>query len=160
MVAGWPLASAPTAYDGGELGAVMARAAAVGRIDNPAAFAWCMAPAVDGKRIEQAWVAVLDAWCSLATVQAIGRKRTRDSVRVDLDRVVQAATRERARYAILAHNHPSGDSTPSSNDAELTTDADGAARAAGVILLDHVVLGRGEVYSFREGRKWLISNTG
>ena len=50
-------------------------------------------------------------------------------------------TRTRPANAfILAHNHPSGDPTPSAQDHEVTTRVNAAARAVGLRLLDHVIV--------------------
>jgi DNA repair protein RadC len=143
----------------GELDAVLARAWAAGRVDGPVTFAWCMQPASDGKTREHAWVAVLGPACEMLSISDLGEDGRRASVGLDLGDVVEAARRERARYAILAHNHPSGDAQPSEQDAALTWAADDAARRQGVVLLDHVVLGAGQVYSFREGRLWQIRSS-
>ena len=42
---------------------------------------------------------------------------------------------------ILVHNHPSGDSTPSKSDFNLTEKLLKAAELMGIELLDHVVIG-------------------
>ena len=52
-----------------------------------------------------------------------------------------ALTRARAVSAIiLAHNHPSGDPTPSSQDREVTSRVASAGSVVGVTLLDHLVV--------------------
>jgi len=43
---------------------------------------------------------------------------------------------------ILAHNHPSGDPTPSSEDIKVTKQLVGAGRVMGIKVLDHIVIGR------------------
>lgn len=66
--------------------------------------------------------------------------------------------REIARRAILldasailiAHNHPSGDPTPSMKDLSLTLNLQRALDTLDVILLDHLIFGEGEPYSFRD----------
>jgi DNA repair protein RadC len=52
-----------------------------------------------------------------------------------------------AAAVILAHNHPSGDATPSSADLRLTTQLVQAAKLLGICLLDHVIIGNGEYHS-------------
>lgn len=47
------------------------------------------------------------------------------------------------------HNHPSGDTTPSKGDIEVTKAVAKAAAAVGVTVHDHVVIGRGRHSSFR-----------
>lgn len=48
---------------------------------------------------------------------------------------------------ILAHNHPSGDPTPSKSDIALTEKIEQAAQLLGVQLLDHIVIGDGKFMS-------------
>lgn len=46
-----------------------------------------------------------------------------------------------ANSIILAHNHPSGDTTPSNEDMKLTLRLDEAGKMVGVVVLDHVIIG-------------------
>ena len=55
----------------------------------------------------------------------------------------------RASAIILAHNHPSGDSTPSREDLELTRRLTEAGRLLGIPVLDHLIVGSGEPLSLR-----------
>jgi DNA repair protein RadC len=71
--------------------------------------------------------------------------------------VFREAIRESATAVICAHNHPSGDPTPSAADLQLTRQLREAAKAVDIDLLDHVVVGRASAdpsgrgfYSFRE----------
>ena len=43
---------------------------------------------------------------------------------------------------ILAHNHPSGDPTPSSEDIKVTKQLIGAGEVMGIKVLDHIIIGR------------------
>jgi DNA repair protein RadC len=49
----------------------------------------------------------------------------------------------------LLHNHPSGDPTPSREDVEMTRRVAEAAKTVGVVVHDHVVIGRRGHYSFK-----------
>lgn len=51
---------------------------------------------------------------------------------------------------ICAHNHPSGDPTPSAEDRVLTHRLKSAGELLGINLLDHVILGEGRHYSFAD----------
>ncbi|KKM95784.1 hypothetical protein LCGC14_1184800 [marine sediment metagenome] len=51
---------------------------------------------------------------------------------------------------IMAHNHPSGVSSPSSEDKEVTERLAEVGKIVGVRLLDHVIVGRADYYSFSE----------
>lgn len=48
---------------------------------------------------------------------------------------------DNASAVLLAHNHPSGDSTPSKDDERVTRRLDEAGRLIGVEMLDHIVVG-------------------
>lgn len=50
---------------------------------------------------------------------------------------------------ILAHNHPSGDSSPSKEDIEVTSKIQEAGKLMDISLMDHIIIGNG-YYSFRE----------
>jgi len=51
---------------------------------------------------------------------------------------------------ILVHNHPSGDASPSPDDASLTKQALEAGRLLGIDVLDHIVIGRGCFVSLKD----------
>ena len=53
---------------------------------------------------------------------------------------------------IVVHNHPSGDPSPSPDDARLTVRLCAAANVLDIALLDHLIVGDGDrYYSFNEG---------
>lgn len=64
--------------------------------------------------------------------------------------VVQRALALNAAAVILAHNHPSGDPTPSAADRAITARLREALALVEVRLLDHLVVGAGEVVSMAE----------
>lgn len=47
---------------------------------------------------------------------------------------------------IIAHNHPTGDPTPSPDDLHLTAEILAASRILDIDLLDHIVVGEGDSY--------------
>ena len=53
----------------------------------------------------------------------------------------QAAVKATAAAIILAHNHPSGDTSPSQDDVSLTRRMQQAGEILGIDLLDHVIVG-------------------
>lgn len=63
--------------------------------------------------------------------------------------VVRRALELGATALILVHNHPSGDPTPSRADIEITKDIVRAAAAVGVVVHDHLIIGRGGHASFK-----------
>jgi len=58
--------------------------------------------------------------------------------------------RRHAAAAILAHNHPSGEPSPSAEDIELTRRLADAGKLLGIAILDHIVIGGDSYYSFRD----------
>lgn len=74
---------------------------------------------------------------------------TVDHVPVYPREVVKRALELNASALILVHNHPSGDPTPSQADIEMTLRIEEAARALGITLHDHLVIGRSREQSFR-----------
>jgi DNA repair protein RadC len=69
------------------------------------------------------------------------------SVRVG--EVYRDAVRRCAAAVVVAHNHPSGDPSPSGEDLRITAELVEAGRLLDIELLDHVVIGRGRWTSLR-----------
>ncbi len=63
--------------------------------------------------------------------------------------VFAPAVRESAGAVIVAHNHPSGDPTPSRQDVEVTTRLEQVGDMLGIPLLDHLILGRDRCVSMK-----------
>jgi DNA repair protein RadC len=63
--------------------------------------------------------------------------------------VVKRALELGASALIMVHNHPSGDTTPSKADIDMTRAVAKALTAVGIALHDHLVIGRGRHSSFR-----------
>jgi DNA repair protein RadC len=57
---------------------------------------------------------------------------------------------DRAYSVIIAHNHPSGDPTPSEEDKRVTQQIAQAAATLGMKLLDHIIVAKRGYYSFQE----------
>jgi DNA repair protein RadC len=55
-----------------------------------------------------------------------------------------------ASSIIVAHNHPSGDPSPSREDIELTKNLSEAGKMIGIEMLDHVIIGYDKNYGFKE----------
>ena len=81
-----------------------------------------------------------------------------NAVSVRLADCFREAVRAGAAALVLAHNHPSGDPTPSPEDVALTADAARIGALLGIDVLDHVIVGRANQHvSLRE--KGLFSPT-
>lgn len=75
---------------------------------------------------------------------------TLDSVMVHPREVFRAALLANAASLVAAHNHPSGDPAPSPDDIETTKRLAATGELLGIQLLDHIVVGDGRYYSFKE----------
>lgn len=75
---------------------------------------------------------------------------TLDATLVHPREVFKAALLANAAAIIVAHNHPSGDPTPSADDIALTSRLMAAGTLLGVSVLDHIVIGDGRFTSFRD----------
>lgn len=63
--------------------------------------------------------------------------------------VVKRALDLTASSIILAHNHPSGDPTPSRDDIDITKQISKAAAALGINVHDHLIIAGNKYYSFK-----------
>lgn len=70
-----------------------------------------------------------------------------NSAKVDIKDILSEAVKMQAPKIILVHNHPSGDSTPSKSDIQITDRVYEVASLLGIELLDHIVIGNMEYTS-------------
>ena len=75
---------------------------------------------------------------------------TLDRSPVHVREVFKDAIKWGAHAVMVAHNHPSGDPTPSAEDVVLTRCLVDASAVVGIPLVDHLVLGNGRFASLRE----------
>lgn len=68
--------------------------------------------------------------------------------------VFRPAIRAGAASILVAHNHPSGDPTPSSEDRAVTERLEEVGRWVGIPLVDHLVIGDAAYWSFAQERKF------
>jgi len=64
--------------------------------------------------------------------------------------VFKAAILSNAASVIIAHNHPSGDSSPSNEDITITTRLKDAGKIIGIDVIDHIVIGFDNYVSLKE----------
>lgn len=75
---------------------------------------------------------------------------TIDAVHVYPRRVLQRAMEHNSAAIILVHNHPSGVTTPSEADIQITAVLKNMLAVVDVRLLDHFIVGQGAPYSFAD----------
>lgn len=151
-------ASAPAAGDSGfskvvkdeaKFAALLARAKAVGPLDNDAGMYRFIRADLEKQDQEIFYVVGLDAHNGLRCVSEVARGQ-RDRVAVDVADVLRVVLIEGCKAFVVAHNHPAGDPVPSKSDRDLTARISAAAPEVGIIFLDHLVIGSGSYYSFRD----------
>jgi len=75
---------------------------------------------------------------------------TLDTILVHPREVFRAAITAGAAAVVLAHNHPSGEATPSEADIKVTRDLIRAGQLLKIDVVDHVIIGNGQRVSLRE----------
>jgi len=125
------------------------RAAARWQIKLPRDAADYLMPRFGGRGVEQFGVLLLDMRFRVIR-SAILTSGTLNSTIVQPREVFRVATIGGAAAIVVFHNHPSGDPTPSPEDVELTGRLAAAGGLMGIDMLDHVILGEGRYWSFRE----------
>ncbi len=68
----------------------------------------------------------------------------------DPKKIFQTALRANASSVILAHNHPSGQTSPSSNDKSITEKCKQAGKFLDLPVLDHLIITRKDYFSFAD----------
>jgi DNA repair protein RadC len=76
-----------------------------------------------------------------------------DSSLVHPREVFKNAIKYGAASVIIVHNHPSGDPAPSRDDMATTKRLCEAGQVVGISVLDHVIIGDGKHYSFKDENK-------
>ncbi|HYS24396.1 MAG TPA: JAB domain-containing protein [Vicinamibacterales bacterium] len=120
-------------------------------LNEPTVAAHTLAPLLAGEPVEVFAVACLSTKRRLLAWHVLSRG-TRQSTPVSLpDVFVPACLTPGTTGLIVVHNHPSGDPTPSQDDARLTIRLVRAADVLDMPLLDHLIVGdSGRYYSFCE----------
>jgi DNA repair protein RadC len=116
------------------------RLAARPLVRGPDAAAELLRPLLSGLEQEVFVTLLLDAKHRLRRAVRVSQGTLTSSL-VHPREVFRAAVREGAAAILVAHNHPSGDPTPSLEDLAVTTRLFEASRLMGIPLLDHVILG-------------------
>ncbi|ERL03340.1 RadC family protein [Mitsuokella sp. oral taxon 131] len=149
-IKGLGAAKAATVLAAVELGKRLSACAAVRvTVRAPEDAAHYAMPRLFGEQREHFAVLLLDAKHRILGMRNISIGSLTASV-VHPREVFQAALRGSAAALILVHNHPSGDPTPSHEDAATTERLVKAGKVMGIPVLDHIVLGRQDFFSMKE----------
>jgi len=100
-------------------------------------------PEVRSDTVERVWVLCLDRKNKLIRAETVTSGTATGSL-VHSREIFRPAIRHGATAVIIAHNHPSGDPTPSSADLNVTKKISQAAGHVDIALHDHVIIGEPE----------------
>jgi DNA repair protein RadC len=136
--------------------------AAAGRGDetpvlvSASSIAGYLSPLTVGLEVEKFWVLCLNRKNRLLKRVEVTSGTATETLAHPRE-VFRAAIREGACGVVVAHNHPSGDPSPSQADLRVTRQLREASKAVEIELLDHLVIGRAGAdpmgkgfYSFKE----------
>jgi len=115
---------------------------------SAAAFS-VLKPVLIGLAHEEFWVLYLDNAHVVLERSLLGKGGFTATV-VDIRLVLQQALKWGATAMIVAHNHPTGNLTPSAADKTLTLKLKDAAKLLNMLLLDHIIVGKNEYFSFAD----------
>ena len=151
QIKGLGQAKAATVLAALEIGRRIASAAPLDKVHvgSPQEVAEFLMPRLRYATKEQFLVILLNSKNIIIGTEVISEGSLTNSV-VHPREVFQPPILQHAAAICVAHNHPSGDPSPSSDDKELTTIIQKAGKTLGIPLLDHVIIGDGAYYSFQE----------
>ncbi len=101
---------------------------------------------------EEFWMGLLNGANKVIEVKRLTQGGTKQTV-VDVPMLLKIALEKSAQSVVVAHNHPSGQNRPSHEDEQITRRIKTGCEAIGITLLDHIIIARGEYYSFSDEGK-------
>ena len=110
-------------------------------LDSASSIAELMAEELRLAEVEEFHAVLLNTRRRLIRCEKISQG-TLDTLLVTPREVFKLAIAANAAALVIAHNHPSGDPTPSEADVKVTRDLIRAGQLLKIELLDHVILGR------------------
>jgi len=119
------------------------------RVTSPADGANLLLGRMAHLQQEELWVILLDTRNRVLDISTIYRGSLNTSV-VRIGEVFRPAVEAPAAAVIVAHNHPSGDPSPSPEDVNVTRQIVQAGKLLGIELLDHLIIGNGIFVSLKE----------
>lgn len=124
-------------------------------IKNPREAANILMDEMRFQKVELVEVILLNSKNNVLKIVEVARGKS-NSACIEPKEVFSEALKYGAPKIILAHNHPSGDPSPSKQDYILTERIESAGELLGIELLDHIVIGDGVYKSIFSERKRAI----
>lgn len=101
---------------------------------------------------EEFWVGLLNGANKVIDIKRLTQGGSRQTV-VDVPMLLKMALEKSALAVVVAHNHPSGQNRPSHDDEQITRRIKIGCEAIGISFIDHIIIARGEYYSFADEGK-------
>ncbi|MDP4240319.1 MAG: DNA repair protein RadC [Bacteroidota bacterium] len=101
---------------------------------------------------EEFWLGLLNGANKVIEIKRLTQGGSKQTV-VDIPMLLKMALEKSAQAVVVAHNHPSGQNRPSQEDEMITRRIKTGCEAIGIPLLDHIIIARGEYYSFSDEGK-------
>lgn len=98
---------------------------------------------------EEFWMLLLNRRNAIIRHEFISRGGVSGTI-VDPKLIFKPALEHTASSIILAHNHPSGNLTPSNEDINLTKKIKEAGKLFDITVIDHLIIGENSYYSFAD----------
>ena len=117
------------------------------KINNPEDAAKIFVPLLRDLTHEEFWVAYLMNDNGVISKEMIGKGSETASI-VNVREIVRNALLKRTLKVIVAHNHPSGNVNPGEADIKLTKKIKEALNFFDIDLLDHIIVGGNNYFSF------------
>lgn len=106
-------------------------------------------PFMADKQYEEFWMISLNRACTQISVKRISDGGITGTV-VDVRRIFKLALEENAISIILAHNHPSGNLSPSEADKQITRSLKNAGNTMDIQVKDHLIISNNGFFSFAD----------
>lgn len=119
---------------------------------SPQEVARHLMPRIGYLQHEEFWVLCLNAKNRLVSEHCVFVGSLTNTP-VHCREVFVPAVARRSAAIIVAHNHPSGDCTPSTADDAVTRQLVEAGEILGIPVLDHIIVGGADYYSYQENNK-------
>ncbi len=119
------------------------------RLTKPSEIYDYFNPEFENLNHEEFWIILLRRNLSIIKKERISMGGLHGTV-VDITKIMKQAVEVEASSIVLAHNHPSGNLSPSSQDIDLTKKIVEACKIFGISVLDHLIITDNGFYSFAD----------
>jgi DNA repair protein RadC len=108
-----------------------------------------IAPKLGDLPHEEFWILLLNRSNKIIRTELVGRGGVSGTV-ADVRLILKSAVEHLASSIVLSHNHPSGNLQPSKEDINLTQKVKQAAALFDIQVIDHIIVGDANYYSFAD----------